>query len=119
MTLEQIKEKLIKPKKIEQQIIFKKQQQNFLKQNVNVGSNNKKIKKLDNVISFLELKYTQAIAEIEEVINKLTDYELAQLLHLRYLENKTWKEIAGIMYYNEHYLATELHKKAIESLELF
>ncbi len=54
--------------------------------------------------------------EILEAIDNVDGAELRTLLIYRYIEFKTWEEIAYKMNYSYHYVKKELHLKALKNI---
>ena len=55
--------------------------------------------------------------EIIRTIDKLSNPAEVKLLHLRYLDNYTWKKIAVTMNYTYQWVAGTLHSNALQSLD--
>ena len=52
-------------------------------------------------------------AEVRWVISQVRPNELAVLLTERYVQGKSWKELAGILFYSEARVRGELHDRAL------
>lgn len=57
------------------------------------------------------------LKEITETINKVEDNTYRTLLIARYVNFKTWEEIAGEMNYSWKHVACVLHKKALNVIK--
>ncbi len=69
-------------------------------------------KELNNHIKkFIDLK-----SEITKKIDELPDMEYRLVLMLRYLDFKTWEEIAELMNYSRQWV-TKIHGRALNSLQ--
>jgi len=61
-----------------------------------------------------EIERLKAIkAEVRWVISQVRPNELAVLLTERYVQGKSWKELAGILFYSEARVRGELHDRAL------
>ena len=58
----------------------------------------------------------ELMAEILEVIDKVTDPVHRQLLFERYIQDKKWEDIAIDLMYVEEYVRGELHGKALNEI---
>ena len=90
-------------------------------------SPNRNIHSMENVVIKLMDMESEINSEIQELIKikeeiattikEVDDKECKMLLELRYLCQKTWEEIAGIMNYTVGYLH-ELHRKALRKIRI-
>ncbi len=62
-------------------------------------------------------EYRQIREETEKIINSAEDDELSTILKYRYIEYKSWEEIAGIMYYSLRTIKYK-HKTAIDKINI-
>lgn len=58
----------------------------------------------------------ELMAEILETIDQVTDPIYRQLLFERYIQNRTWEDIAIDLSYVEEYVRGELHSKALNEI---
>lgn len=59
----------------------------------------------------------ELMAEILETIDQVTDPIYRQLLFERYIQNRTWEDIAIDLSYVEEYVRGELHGKALNEVK--
>ena len=62
-------------------------------------------------------KYTQIIAQAEQLISRIDRSKYRQVLSLRYLEGKSWKAICEIMGYRDEKSAYRIHGWALDEAE--
>ena len=55
--------------------------------------------------------------DVINTINQIEDQTLARLLHLRYIELKTWNQIADEMYFSSRWVYGALHSAALKEVE--
>lgn len=61
-----------------------------------------------------EIERLKAIkAEVRSVISQVRPNELAVLLTERYVQGRSWKDLANILYYSEARVRGELHDRAL------
>lgn len=58
----------------------------------------------------------EIMAEILEVIDKVSEPTYRQLLFERYIQDKKWEDIATDLMYVEEYVRGELHSKALNEI---
>ncbi|MBQ2086151.1 MAG: hypothetical protein II464_07780 [Oscillospiraceae bacterium] len=54
--------------------------------------------------------------EVMDAIHKVDDPVLARLLYLRYIEGASWKDIAEDLHYDDAYVRSRLHSKALAQI---
>ena len=54
--------------------------------------------------------------DIVNTISKVKEPEYVRLLHLRYIEMKTWDEISSEMHYSYQWVCTSLHSRALSEV---
>lgn len=59
---------------------------------------------------------TQIVENARESIYTLKEYKLQELMHLYYIEGKTWEQVAEIMCYDVRWIY-KLHNRALTALE--
>lgn len=60
--------------------------------------------------------YVAAKQEISATLDKLTDPDQLQVLHMRYVQNKTWEQIACDMGFSYRWVCT-IHGRALQQIE--
>lgn len=60
-----------------------------------------------------ETELVEILQEIEVAINSISDSVCSVILAERYLNHKTWWEIANIVHYHEKYVIQTLHPQAL------
>lgn len=63
-------------------------------------------------------RYIAARQEISAVIDKLSDPDQLQVLHMRYVQYKTWEQIACDMGFSYRWVCT-IHGRALQQVENF
>lgn len=63
-------------------------------------------------------RYIAAKQEISAVIDKLSDPDQLQVLHMRYVQYKTWEQIACDMGFSYRWVCT-IHGRALQQVENF
>ncbi len=69
-------------------------------------------------------RYQAQIDEADEICNAVIetvnslDPRSATILYERYLKNRTWEQVAKSLYYSEPYVKKELHREALEQLQI-
>lgn len=63
-------------------------------------------------------RYIAAKQEISAVIDKLSDPDQLQVLHMRYVQYKTWEQIACNMGFSYRWVCT-IHGRALQQVENF
>ena len=58
----------------------------------------------------------EVLLETAEVINRLSSEKERRLLKLRYLEGKSWYEVAAVLQINDHYVHA-IHRSALKHME--
>lgn len=61
-------------------------------------------------------RYVEAKQEISATLDKLTDPDQLQVLHMRYVQNKTWEQIACDMGFSYRWVCT-IHGRALQQIE--
>lgn len=77
--------------------------------------------KLDEYITKRREKKEELIRTLEEItdaVDAMADERSQILLRYKYIENKTWREVAVLMDYDESYVKRELHSEALQKFKL-
>lgn len=61
-------------------------------------------------------RYVEAKQEISATLDKLIDPDQLQVLHMRYVQNKTWEQIACDMGFSYRWVCT-IHGRALQQIE--
>lgn len=75
------------------------------------------IKELDNKINSSLEKVEQEQAQIKKLINGIENEDTRKIFSLKYIDGKTWEQIANIVYYSPSYLM-RLFKEMCKSKEI-
>jgi DNA-directed RNA polymerase specialized sigma subunit len=75
------------------------------------------IKELDNKINSSLEKVEQEQAQIKKLINGIENEDTRKIFYLKYIEGKTWEQIANIVYYSPSYLM-RIFKEMCKSREI-
>ena len=82
-----------------------------------IGDIMSKIVDLENELDNDIDKLVDLKAEVTKRIDEIPDMECRLLLMLRYLNFKTWEEIAEKMGYSDRWVRQELHSRALKSFK--
>lgn len=73
----------------------------------------KRTKEIDERLEIIDLQMNQIIG----VINEIEDGTSKRLLYLKYIEGKSWYDIAADLRYDSTYVRGQLHQKALKLVE--
>ena len=62
-------------------------------------------------------EYYEILTEITEKIERVHDNRLKTLLYARYINHKTWEQVAESMDLSEKWVRTSLHSQALQEIE--
>lgn len=55
---------------------------------------------------------------IEEVVNRIDDPMLRELIRIHYLESRKWEDVAARLHYSTAYVKRELNQRALEEVHI-
>jgi hypothetical protein len=77
--------------------------------------------RIDELLAKLKAKREETISDLHDIIHAIEavdDARACVLLRYKYIQRKTWREVAALMDYDEVYVKRELHSEALQKFKL-
>ena len=77
--------------------------------------------RIDELLAKLKAKREETISDLHDIIHAIEavdDARACVLLRYKYIQRKTWREVAVLMDYDEYYVRRELHSEALRKFKL-
>lgn len=77
--------------------------------------------RIDELLSKLKAKREETISDLHSIIHAIEavdDARACVLLRYKYIQRKTWREVAALMDYDEYYVRRELHSEALRKFKV-
>ena len=77
--------------------------------------------RIDELLLKLKAKREETISDLHDIIHAIEavdDARACVLLRYKYIQRKTWREVAVLMDYDEYYVRRELHSEALRKFKV-